>query len=250
MPASIASTSSPEGARAMSIPDTSPTKLGCSRRMRIAMARLLLNRAFYARPSPLPADPVANGTAHDELEITPAEPRQLFGEQRHALTPRAGHARDVGAPEPARGAERVVEPMQVAVDIAERVRLIGVARRARGLHGDVGIFRERQHLREICPPLWQGRGSTGPAEMIEDQLEVRMPLRHLGNLRKEPRGHQCDGQARPLRRRPEPIDGPVRQPRALRWFIEREPQAEHPGSLLPRIHEPATLWLVEREAPE
>src|SRR6186713_33156 len=94
----------------------------------------------FRRYSPLPADPVANGTAHDELEITTAEPRQLFGEQRHALAPRAGHARDVGAPEPALGAERVVEPMQVVVDIAERVRLIGVARRARGLHGDVGIF--------------------------------------------------------------------------------------------------------------
>src|SRR5688572_11917388 len=44
MPASIASTSSRESARAMSIPDTSPTKLGCSRRMRIAMTRLLLDR--------------------------------------------------------------------------------------------------------------------------------------------------------------------------------------------------------------
>ena len=55
------------------------------------------------RSSPPPAEPVANGAAHDELEVTPAEPRQLFGEQRHALAPRARHARDVGAPEPARG---------------------------------------------------------------------------------------------------------------------------------------------------
>src|SRR5215471_16231343 len=46
-------------------------------------------------PSPLPADPVANSAAHDELEITPAEPRQLLGEQCHALTPWARHARDV-----------------------------------------------------------------------------------------------------------------------------------------------------------
>src|SRR3954451_19350080 len=33
-------------------------------------------------------------------------------------------------------------------------------------------------------------------------------------------------------------------------FIEREPQAEHPGTLLPRIHERATLGLVEREVAE
>src|SRR5207247_7751882 len=138
-------------------------------------------RTWSMRPlSPLPADPVANSAAHDELEITPAEPRQLFGEQRHALTPRAGHARDVGAPEPARGAECVVEPMQVVVDIAERVRLIGVARRAGGLHGDVGILRERQHIREIRPPLWQGRGSPGPAEMIEEQLTIPYQKCHVG----------------------------------------------------------------------
>src|SRR6266566_2929335 len=211
-------------------------------------SRSLLGRMSYLLS--FPSQPVTDGPAHYQFEVAALQPGQLFGEQRHALTPRAGHARDVGAPEPARGAERVVEPMQVVVDIAERVRLIGVARRAGGLHGDVGILRERQHLREIRPPLWQGRGSPGPAEMIEDQLEVRMPLCHLGDFRKETRGHQRDGQARTLRRRPEPIDGPVRQPRALRWFMEREPQAEHPRALLPRIHEPATLWLVEREAAE
>jgi len=37
-------------------------------------------------PSPLPAEPVTDGAAHDELEITPAEPRQLFAEQRHEET--------------------------------------------------------------------------------------------------------------------------------------------------------------------
>src|SRR6185436_3962396 len=64
------------------------------------------------------------------------------------------------------------------------------------------------------------------------------------------RGHQCDGQARPLRRWPQPIDGAVRQPCPLMWLVERKPQAEHSGSLLPGIHESATLWLVEREAAE
>jgi len=36
-------------------------------------------------PSPSPAEPVTDGAAHHQLEITPAEPRQLFGEQHHAL---------------------------------------------------------------------------------------------------------------------------------------------------------------------
>src|SRR5712691_3413048 len=104
--------------------------------------RLTIELSF----SPLPADPVANGAAHDELEITPAEPRQLFGEQRHALAPRAGHARDVGAPEPARGAEGVIELAQLVVDVAKRVRLVGIARRARGLHRDVGVLGEGQNF--------------------------------------------------------------------------------------------------------
>src|SRR6185295_3206799 len=99
----------------------------------------------------LPAEPITDGPAHDQLEIAALQPGQLFREQRHALTPRAGHARDVGAPEPARGAEGVVEATQVVVDVAKRIGLIGVARRAGRLHRDVGILREREHLRQIRP---------------------------------------------------------------------------------------------------
>src|SRR5437899_5178943 len=132
--------------------------------------RNVLRLTIGSRP-PLPADPVANGAAHDELEITPAEPRQLFGEQRHALAPRAGHARDVGAPEPARGAEGVIELAQLVVDVAKRVRLIGVARRAGGFHRDVGVLRERKNLREVGPAFTRTRHAGGAAEMIKDQLE-------------------------------------------------------------------------------
>src|SRR6476620_11893406 len=96
-----------------------------------------------------PAEPVTDPPAHDQLEVAALQPGQLLREQGHALTPRAGHARDVGAPEPARGAEGVVEPAQVVVYVAKRVGLIGVARRAGRLHSDVGIFREREHLRQI-----------------------------------------------------------------------------------------------------
>src|SRR5262245_22746790 len=87
-----------------------------------------------------PAEPVTHRPAHDQFEVAALQPGQLFREQRDALTPRAGHARDVGAPEPARGAEGVVEAVQVVVDVAERVGLIGVARRARRLHRDAGIL--------------------------------------------------------------------------------------------------------------
>src|SRR6476660_9285239 len=77
-----------------------------------------------------PSEPVTDGPAHDQLEVAALQPGQLFREQGHARTPRARHARDVGAPEPARRAEGVVEAVQVVLDVAKRVGLIGVARRA------------------------------------------------------------------------------------------------------------------------
>src|SRR5262245_47571531 len=120
-----------------------------------------------------PSQPVTDSPAHDLLEVAALQPGQLFGEQRHALTPRAGHARDVGAPEPARGAEGVVEPAQVVVDVAKRVGLIGVARRAGRLHRDIRIFREREHLRQVRPPLTRARVPPRATEVIEDQLEIR-----------------------------------------------------------------------------
>src|SRR5437867_11181376 len=86
-----------------------------------------------------PSQPVSDGPAHDQLEVAALQPGQLFREQRDAWTPRAGHARDVGAPE--RRAEGVVEAVQIVVDVPKRVGLIGVARRAGRLHRDVGIFR-------------------------------------------------------------------------------------------------------------
>src|SRR5205807_8926470 len=78
-----------------------------------------------------PSQPVTDSPAHDQFEVAALQPGRLFGEQRYALTPRVRHARDVGAPEPASWAAGVVEPAQVLVDVAKRVRRIGVARRAR-----------------------------------------------------------------------------------------------------------------------
>src|ERR1700752_2604447 len=99
-----------------------------------------------------PSQPVTDSPAHDQLEVAALQPGQLFREQRHALTPRARHARDVGAPEPARGAEGVGEAAQVVGDVAKRVGLIGVARRARRLYLDFGVSREREDGRQIRPP--------------------------------------------------------------------------------------------------
>src|SRR2546425_1362102 len=81
-----------------------------------------------------PSQPVTDSPAHDQFEVAALQPGQLFGEQRHALTPRTRHARDVRAPEPARGAEGVVEAVQTGVDVAERGRPIGKAPRAGRLH--------------------------------------------------------------------------------------------------------------------
>src|SRR5438128_12318496 len=122
----------------------------------------------------LPSDLVTVGPAHYQFEVAALQPGQLFREQRYALTPRAGHARDVGAPEPARGAEGVVEPAQVVVDVAKRVRLSGVARCAGRLHRDVGILREREHVRQILPPLTRARIPTRATECIEDHAADRV----------------------------------------------------------------------------
>src|SRR2546427_11893840 len=83
-----------------------------------------------------PSQPVTGGPARYQFEVAALQPAQLFGEQRHALTPRAGHARDVGAAQPARGAEGVVEPGQVGVDVANREGLSAAARRGGRVHRD------------------------------------------------------------------------------------------------------------------
>src|SRR2546427_10654134 len=88
-----------------------------------------------------PSQPVTDSPAHYQVEVAALQPGQRFREQRHALTPRARHARDVGAPEPARGAEGVVEAAQIVADVAGRVGVSGGARRARRVRRGARIFR-------------------------------------------------------------------------------------------------------------
>src|SRR3989442_13613668 len=84
-----------------------------------------------------PSQPVTDGPAHDQFEVAALQPGQLFREQRHALTPREGHARDVGAPQPAREAEGVVETVMMVSKEAKRVWMIAAVRAAVRLHRDV-----------------------------------------------------------------------------------------------------------------
>src|SRR5438093_9040696 len=130
-----------------------------------------------------PSQPVTDSPAHYQLEVAALQPGQLLREQRHARTPRARHARDVGAPEPARRAEGVVEAAQVVVDVAKRVGLIGVAWLAGRLHRDVGIFRERDHVRQICPPLTRARLPPRATDAIAAQCEVWVPPGDLSDQR-------------------------------------------------------------------
>src|SRR6202030_2799810 len=74
-----------------------------------------------------PVHPVADRFAHGELEVAALEPRQFLGEQGHALPPGARHPGDVGAPEHPLGTEGVEAVLQVRMQAAERVFVLGVA---------------------------------------------------------------------------------------------------------------------------
>src|SRR5262245_61013467 len=97
---------------------------------------------FMGRPPSrceLPAEPVADRAPHDELLVLLGQPGQLLGEHGHALLPRDRHPRDVGSPEQPLRAEGVVELPDVAVNVAIRVRLARVARRAGRLERHVAM---------------------------------------------------------------------------------------------------------------
>src|SRR6516225_3124902 len=80
----------------------------------------LLSRAF-------PAEPVDDRLPHHQILVAALKPWQFLGEHRHALPIRAGHAGDVGAPEAALRAERVIDLANVFVDVAIGVGLARIA---------------------------------------------------------------------------------------------------------------------------
>jgi hypothetical protein len=65
------------------------------------------------------AKPVAQGFAHDEVEVAALEPRQFLGEQGQALPPQARHPGDVSAPEHPLGTEGVETAMQMRMQAAD-----------------------------------------------------------------------------------------------------------------------------------
>src|SRR5260221_12768761 len=80
-----------------------------------------------------PSQPVTDSPAHDQFEDAALQPGQRFGEQRHALTPRARHARDVRAPEPPGGAEGAVAAKVTCAEGAHTESANAGRRRARRL---------------------------------------------------------------------------------------------------------------------
>src|SRR5215467_948825 len=140
----------------------------------------------------LPAQPLADGAAHDELLVTGRQPGHLLREHGHALLPRAGHARDVRAPEHPLGAEGFVELSDVAVDVAMRIGLARVAGSAGGLESHVRMLGSGYEVWQIRP------GGVGPAEVIDDQLEAAMALRDGADDLEEAGAEQRDGELRTL----------------------------------------------------
>jgi hypothetical protein len=67
------------------------------------------------------------GLAHDEVEVATFEPRQFLGEQGYALPPGAGYPGDVDAPEHPLGTEGVETAMQMRMEAAKRVFVLGVS---------------------------------------------------------------------------------------------------------------------------
>ena len=104
---------------------------------------------WHVLSGPLPAEPVADGISHDQLLVAPLEPGQLFREHRHALPVRARHTGDIGAPEAALRAERVKDLPDILVDVAVRIGLARIARRAGEFYRDIGVFGHGQHLAQI-----------------------------------------------------------------------------------------------------
>src|SRR5262249_29560866 len=137
-------------------------------------------RASRRLTGQLPPQPLADGAAHDELLVTGGQPRHLLREHGHALLPRAGHARDVRAPEHPLGTEDVVELPDVAVDVAMRIGLARIAGGAGGLEGYVRMLGGGHEVGQVRP------GGVRTAKVIDYQLEPSMALRDGADDLEEP----------------------------------------------------------------
>ena len=136
-----------------------------------------------------PADPVAQRLAHYEVKVAPLQPRQFVGEEGHTLPPGAGHAGDVGAPEHPLGAERIKAPVQMRVQAAERVFVLGIAGLSRRLDRYIRLFSEGQQFRLVAISRLAFTGARH-AHMVDDQLQAGVALGDLADCRQKHRRPQ------------------------------------------------------------
>ena len=130
-------------------------------------------------------------------------------------------------------------------------RVKAVLRRA----GSAWSSADAQDVLELGPVVL----ARGAREVRVDGAEVELTqrefdlleylLRHAGQ-RQELGREQRDRYARPLRRRPQPVHGPVGRPRLHVRLQKGEAQAEHAGAAFPAIDQRPAFGPIERETAE
>src|ERR1700760_2628408 len=90
-----------------------------------------------------PSNPFGETAPHHVFKVAALEPCQFLGEKRDTLTIAARHPRNIRAPEHALRTERIENSMQSFLNVAERVALRRIMRRAGGLDRNVGQLCQR-----------------------------------------------------------------------------------------------------------
>src|SRR5712691_9855061 len=200
----------------------------------------------------LPADPLADRAPHDQFLVGSLEPRQLVGEHRDALPVAARHPGDVGPPEAPRRTEGVENLPDVLVDVAIRVGLARIARRARQLDCDIGTLGDGEHLAEIGESAVVGPGAaTAAASVVVDvELEAGMALGDPVEGVHVAAGQQPDRQLFALAGGPEPVERTVGPPRLLVRLVEGEAEAEHARPLPPVLDDLLAVRRLQIEIAE
>jgi hypothetical protein len=156
---------------------------------RLASRHIMHLGAFRGfRGADIPADPVAPGSPHHQIEVRALEPSQFLGEHGHTLPPGAVHPGNVSAPEHPPRSERVEHAMQRVMEARKRIGIRRVARLTRRLHRHVRMFRQRDELIEVpIGPLGTDRRARD-AQVIDAEASSRMPLGDGADPRQERRG--------------------------------------------------------------
>jgi len=121
-----------------------------------------------------PADPLAQATTHDPIQIIGRNPRHFLGKHGDALPVAAWQPCQVAAPEHALRAKRIVNTTQMRVKPPVRIRIRGVKRETTHLYSDIGVLGERQHLIEMVERIIVLAFSE--PKMVNDELKSRVTL--------------------------------------------------------------------------